>query len=54
MTLRNLRIFRTVCDLGSVTAAAEKLYLSQPAVTIFQTAAKPAVCRAVCLILAHL
>lgn len=33
MTLRNLRIFRTVCDLGSVTAAAEKLYLSQPAVS---------------------
>ena len=33
MTLRNLRIFRTVCDLNSVTAAAEKLYLSQPAVS---------------------
>ena len=34
MTLRHLRIFKTICELGSITAAAEKLNLSQPAVSI--------------------
>ena len=34
MTIRHLRIFRTVCDCGGVTAAAERLYLSQPAVSL--------------------
>lgn len=34
MTLRHLRIFITVCDENSITAAAEKLYLTQPSVSI--------------------
>jgi len=34
MTLRHLQIFRTVCDLESVTAAAEKLRMTQPAVSV--------------------
>jgi len=34
MTLRHLSIFKTVCDLGSITAAADKLDMSQPAVSI--------------------
>lgn len=34
MTLRHLRIFVAVCEAGSVTLAAEKLYLSQPAVSL--------------------
>ena len=34
MTLRHMRIFVAVCETGSVTAAAEKLYLSQPAVSL--------------------
>ena len=34
MTLRHLRIFVAVCEEGSVTLAAEKLYLSQPAVSL--------------------
>ena len=34
MTLRNMRIFMTVCENGnSITAAAKALYLSQPSVT---------------------
>lgn len=34
MTLRNMRIFITVCENGnSITAAARALYLSQPSVT---------------------
>ena len=34
MTLRHLRIFVAVCQWGGVTAAAEKLYLSQPSVSV--------------------
>ena len=33
MTLKNLRIFKEVCDLNSVTKAAESLYMAQPAVS---------------------
>ena len=34
MTLRHLRIFLTVCQEGSATAAAEKLYIAQPTVSV--------------------
>lgn len=34
MTLRHLRIFLTVCQEGSTTAAAEKLYIAQPTVSV--------------------
>lgn len=34
MTLRHMKIFLTVCQKGSVTAAARELYLSQPAVSL--------------------
>lgn len=34
MTLRHMRIFVTVCQCGSVTAAAEKLYIAQPSVSL--------------------
>ncbi len=34
MTIRHLQIFRTVCACRSVTAAAEKLGMTQPAVSI--------------------
>ncbi|QAA33605.1 LysR family transcriptional regulator [Clostridium manihotivorum] len=34
MTLKHLRIFVTVCNCNSVTAAAEKLYLAQPSVSL--------------------
>lgn len=34
MTLRHLKIFVAVCNCGSVTAAAQKLYLSQPAASL--------------------
>lgn len=33
MTLRHLRIFVTVCQKGSVTKAAEKLYIAQPSIS---------------------
>lgn len=33
MTLRHLRIFVTVCQEGSITKAAEKLYIAQPSVS---------------------
>lgn len=33
MTLRHLRVFAAVCEEGSVTRAADRLYLSQPAVS---------------------
>lgn len=33
MTLRHLKIFVAVCELSSITKAAEKLYISQPAVS---------------------
>lgn len=33
MTLRHLKVFVTVCDCGSITQAAEKLYISQPAIS---------------------
>lgn len=34
MTLRHLRIFVTVCQEGSMTGAAKKLYISQPSISI--------------------
>lgn len=34
MTLRHLRIFTAVCTAGGMTAAAQQLYLSQPAVSL--------------------
>lgn len=34
MTLRHLHIFKTVCECKSITAAADKLYMTQPAVSI--------------------
>ena len=34
MTLRHLRIFLAVCQEGSATAAAEKLYIAQPTVSV--------------------
>lgn len=34
MTVRHLQIFKAVCDCQSVTAAAEKLGMTQPAVSI--------------------
>lgn len=34
MTLRHLNIFKTVCESGSITAASDKLNMSQPAVSI--------------------
>lgn len=34
MTLRHLSIFKTVCELGSITGAADRLDMSQPAVSI--------------------
>lgn len=34
MTLRHIRIFTAVCKYGSITAAAEKLYLAQPTVSL--------------------
>lgn len=33
MTLRHLKIFVTVCDCGSITAASRKLFISQPSVS---------------------
>ena len=34
MTLRHLRIFLAVCREGSATAAAERLYIAQPTVSV--------------------
>lgn len=34
MTLRHLNIFKTVCESGSITAASDRLNMSQPAVSI--------------------
>jgi DNA-binding transcriptional LysR family regulator len=34
MTLRHLKIFVAVCECNGITAAAEKLYLAQPAVSL--------------------
>ena len=34
LTLRHLRIFLAVCQEGAVTAAAEKLYIAQPTVSV--------------------
>lgn len=34
MTLRHLKIFVTVCQTGSVTAAGEKLYIAQPSISL--------------------
>lgn len=34
MTIRHLRIFVAVCEQGSVTKAANKLYLAQPSVSL--------------------
>ncbi len=33
MGIRSLKIFKAVCDEGSVTAAAKRLYMTQPAVS---------------------
>ncbi len=33
MTLRHLKVFITVCDCGSITAASRKLFVSQPSVS---------------------
>jgi DNA-binding transcriptional LysR family regulator len=33
MTLRHLKIFVTICDCGSITAASRKLFVSQPSVS---------------------
>lgn len=33
MTLRHLKVFVTVCELNSITKAADKLYIAQPAVS---------------------
>lgn len=33
MTIRHLRVFQAVCAAGSVTGAAEALYMTQPAVS---------------------
>lgn len=33
MNNRQLTIFRTVCEEGSMTKTAEKLYMTQPAVS---------------------
>lgn len=33
MTLRHLKVFVAVCELNSITKAAEKLYIAQPAVS---------------------
>ncbi|MDF2473509.1 MAG: hypothetical protein K0R21_1291 [Anaerocolumna sp.] len=34
MTLRHIKIFVAVCDCESITAAAEKLYIAQPSVSL--------------------
>lgn len=34
MTIRHLRIFVAVCQCGSITAAARKLYIAQPSVSL--------------------
>lgn len=34
MTLRHIKIFVAVCETGSITAAGEKLFLAQPAVSL--------------------
>lgn len=34
MTIRHLQIFRTVCECGSITAAADRLNVTQPSVSI--------------------
>ena len=33
MTIRHLRIFLAVCDTGSMTKAADQLFMSQPSVS---------------------
>lgn len=34
MTIRHLQIFKTVCDCGGITAAAERLNVTQPSVSL--------------------
>ncbi|MEG2908291.1 MAG: LysR family transcriptional regulator [Erysipelotrichaceae bacterium] len=34
MTLRHLKIFKTVCEEGNITKAAQHLYMAQPAVSL--------------------
>lgn len=34
MTLRHLKIFVTVCEEGTMTAAGEKLYIAQPSISL--------------------
>ena len=33
MTMKHIKIFIAVCDTGSMTAAAKKLFIAQPAVS---------------------
>ena len=33
MNLRSLKVFKTVCESKSMTAAGKKLYMSQPAIS---------------------
>ena len=34
MTLRHIKIFVTVCQTGSITAAGEKLFIAQPSISV--------------------
>ena len=34
MTLRHLKIFVTVCETGSMTAAASQLFIAQPSISL--------------------
>lgn len=34
MTIRHIKIFSAVCECGSITAAADKLYIAQPSISL--------------------